>query len=469
MAYNKSLNFKRIIICLSFLFALCSPIVDWYYDTYSIFTTLAIFIFGIILWISNIIPAALTGIVIIVLFSVSNVLTFEESAMGLGNPVVWLVISVLILSLAIRKYQFDLRIAYSLLILSKGNKKLVLLILIMISFVLIFLVPNAVARLTILLSITEGILEGNNEGKNSNFTKASMLIVTYAPYMGTVAIFTGATGSIYAIGLFSEMLQYEWSYLYWMLLMVPGSILSLLTLWGLLLFLYPIKNNKLETSQTYFYQEKRKIGKITTKSYKLIIIYILLILLWMTTSLHPLSIPLVSVIIMTILFIPGIELLDWKQTIQEIDWGIPILFAAGLTIAKAFQKSGILEVVSSITTDFATEKPLPLVVCSIIVILILIRLFFTNFNATVATLLPIILIIAQNIGINPIWFGMLALSVMSMAYILPTQSIGNMIMISKQYYSPIDLLRTGIPLTMLMICIFLGLAYIYWPMVGLSY
>lgn len=463
------LNGKVIIISISFMLALISPLIDWYFQSQTIFSTLAVFMFGLILWISNMLPAALTGIIIIVLFSVLNVLSFEEAADGLGNPVVWLVIAVLILSLAIRKYQFDLRIAYSLLILSKGNKKLILLILIMISFVLTFLVPNAVARLTILLSITEGILNGNNEERNSNFTKASMLVVTYAPYMGTVAIFTGATGSIYAIGLYSEMLHYEWSYLYWMLLMVPGSILSLFALWGLLLILYPIKNDSLKASEAYFYKKRETLGPFNRQSSKLIIIYILLILLWMTVSLHPLSIPLVSVIIMTCLFIPGIQLLDWKQTIQEIDWGIPILFAAGLTIAKAFQNSGLLEVVSSFTSNVVSDYPVPLVVCFIIVILLLIRLFFTNFNATVATLLPVILIISQNIGINPVWFGMLALSAMSMAYILPTQSIGNMIMISKQYYSPLDLLRTGIPLTLLMVFIFLSLAYLYWPMVGLHY
>src|SRR5699024_9563211 len=121
-------------------------------------TTLSIFILGVTLWIVNIIPAALTGIAMITLFSVTNVLTFEEATQGLGSPVVWMVISVLILSRAIREYQFDIRIAYSLLMLSKGNKKNVLLIFTFLSFILVFLIPNAVARLIILYSIAESIL-----------------------------------------------------------------------------------------------------------------------------------------------------------------------------------------------------------------------------------------------------------------------------------------------------------------------
>ena len=81
---NKS-NGKSIIIGISFVLAIISPFIDWYFQTQTIFTTLAIFMFGIILWISNMLPAALTGIIIIVLFSVLNVLSFEEAAEGLGN------------------------------------------------------------------------------------------------------------------------------------------------------------------------------------------------------------------------------------------------------------------------------------------------------------------------------------------------------------------------------------------------
>lgn len=344
-----------------------------------------------------------------------------------------------------------------------------LLILIIISFILAFIIPNAFARLTILLSIAEGILDSNNENKNSNFTKAIMLTVTYAPYIVIITVITASGGAIYAVALFSEILNYEWSYFYWMLLMVPGSILSLLSLWILLLFLYPVKNDVLKEQKEYFSLEKKKLGSISVKGYKLIALYIILILLWLTTSYHSLSIPLVSVIVMILLFIPGINLMNWKEALQTIDWGVPILFATGLTIAKAFEKSGVLKVISSFSISFASEKPVILIVLLISLFLILIRLFFTNFNAVVATFFPIILIISQNLDINQIWLGMVALSSMSMAYILPTQAIGFMVMISKKYYRTIDLFKVGIPLTLLNTSIYLILAYVYWPILGLSH
>src|SRR5699024_3714836 len=144
------------------------------------------------LWMSNFVPASLTGIIVIVLFSVLDVLNFEEAAMGLGNPAIWLVISVLILSIAVEEYRFDMRIAFSLLTLAKGNKKFILLVLIFIAFILAFIIPNAFARLTILYSIAEGILKSNSEHKDSNFTKACMLTVTYAPYIVIITVFTAS-------------------------------------------------------------------------------------------------------------------------------------------------------------------------------------------------------------------------------------------------------------------------------------
>src|SRR5699024_6339157 len=132
-------------------------------------------------------------------------------------------------------------------------------------------------------------------------------------------------------------------------------------------------------------------------------------------------------------------------------------------------KSGVLKIISSSSISFALEKPVILIVLFISLLLILIRLLFTNFNTIVATFFPIILIISKDLDINQIWFSLVALDSMSIAYILPTQAIGFMVMTSRKYYSPIDLLKVGTPLTVFVVSIYLILAYVYWPILGMSY
>lgn len=137
------------------------------------------------MWIINILPASLTGIIIMLLFSYLDVLTFEEAFIGLGNPIIWLIISILILSSAMQKYDFDLHIAYSLLNLTKENKKIILLTLIFFSFILIFIIPSSISRLIVLLSINTSI-NGIDDDKieDNDFFKSNMMIVTFSPYIG---------------------------------------------------------------------------------------------------------------------------------------------------------------------------------------------------------------------------------------------------------------------------------------------
>src|SRR5699024_919598 len=92
---------------------------------------------------------------------------------------------ILILSSAMQKYDFDLHIAYSLLNLTKENKKIILLTLIFFSFILIFIIPSSISRLIVLLSINTSI-NGIDDDKieDNNFFKSNMMIVTFSPYIG---------------------------------------------------------------------------------------------------------------------------------------------------------------------------------------------------------------------------------------------------------------------------------------------
>lgn len=467
MNKNKKNILSAVLIILSFLTVNIAKIIDLQLNETPLLTTLAIFIFGLILWITAIMPASLTGLIIIILFTLYNVLSFEEAVAGLGNKVVWLVIAFLIFSQAIKVYKLDLHIAYFLLSFSKGSKKGTLLIMISIAFLLTFIIPNSVGRLSILLTIGEGIIDKNKETRFTNFSKAMMLTITYAPYIGTIATVTGAAGTIYAVGLFSEMIDYEWTYLYWLALMAPGVALSLLILWIIVLIVYPMKNDKLLISADYYKHEKQQLGKLPINAKKFVLLFTALLVSWITEPIHGISVALSAVTFMTILFFPRINILKWEDSIKRVDWGIPLLFASGLSIAAAFEESGLILIISDLAINHLGNHNLISFSLIITSSIILIRLLFTNFNAMVASILPVILIISVNLNINPLWSGMLALSIMSLSYIFPTQSVGNLLMLSYSYYSPKDLAKCGILLTIAMAALFMGLAFFYWPVLNL--
>lgn len=456
---------KKLVLGMVLINLVLSPFISINSIESKIIITGAIFILGITFWILNILPAPVTGILLMVLFSIFEILTFEEAVSGLGNEIIWLVIAILIMGVAVEKVGLDKRISFSLLSLSKGNVKLTLFLLIKSAFILTFIIPNAVGRLAVLLPIGTGIIKSMEKQAGPNIGKSIMLSVTYAPYITTVALLTGASGSIYAAGLFESMLSYSWDYLDWMKLMIPLSIMVLIALWCILVFLFPIKVKDVQEGQQYFEKEKQLIGKISKDEIKMLSFYIILILLWLTRSYHHLTIAMSAVIIMVILFVPRIGLLEWKETVKKVNWGVPILFAAGFAIANAFENSGIVFFLSDIAITYLGDFSAFTLAFLLMVILIFIRIFFTNFNAMVASLMPVILTFAVSTPYNPLWLGMVCLVASSTAYFIPTQSIGGMMTFNLGYFNSVDMLKAGSLLTFFVVVLTLLLAVFYWPLV----
>ena len=86
-------------------------------------TTIAIILLAIVLWITDIIPAAVTGMIVIFLFSAFNVLEFDQAAGNLGKEIIWLLIATLMMGQAIEKTSIHKRIAYNMFLFAKGDRK----------------------------------------------------------------------------------------------------------------------------------------------------------------------------------------------------------------------------------------------------------------------------------------------------------------------------------------------------------
>lgn len=216
--------------------------------TYQGWAVLAILLFAIVLWFTEIIPPPVTGMTVIAALSLCHVLTFEEAASGLGQDIIWLIVAMLMMGVAVEETALGKRLAFTMLALTKGNLKTAILVVIAAAFLLTFFVPNGMGRLGVLLPISIGLVEFLQEQAGENIKKSIMLAVTFVPYVSTVSLLTGASGSIYAAGLFDSMLGFKWSYLFWAVVMVPGSLLILFLLWVLLLRMFPLKVTVLEGS-----------------------------------------------------------------------------------------------------------------------------------------------------------------------------------------------------------------------------
>jgi len=153
------------------------------------------------------------------------------------------------------------------------------------------------------------------------------------------------------------------------------------------------------------------------------------------------AVALCSVLIMFIL--PngdGGRLLDWDSA-NKIHWGVLILFAGGIAIAKAFQNTGLSEAIGQAMSGFVA-----LPVFLLMLLLALSVTFLTEITSNTATatlLMPILAVAAVSNELNPVILMLPAVLSTSCAFMLPVATAPNAIVFGSGQVSVADMVSRG--------------------------
>ena len=136
----------------------------------------------------------------------------------------------------------------------------------------------------------------------------------------------------------------------------------------------------------------------------------------------------------------GKNLLTWQQA-SDIPWGILLLFAGGICIAKAFVVSGLSVTVGE-AVSILTTLPLFLMLL-ILCFSVSIMTESTSNMATTLLLMPILAAAALVADIDPKLLMLPAALSASCAFMLPVATAPNAIAFASGRVSSVDMLRAG--------------------------
>ena len=140
------------------------------------------------------------------------------------------------------------------------------------------------------------------------------------------------------------------------------------------------------------------------------------------------------------------RLLDWK-TANQIPWGVLLLFAGGICIAKAFGASGLSSLIGN---QLAGVTGLP--VFFLIMAVALTVTFMTEMTsntATTALLMPILASAAISANIDPALLMLPAAMSASCAFMLPVATAPNAIVYGSEQVPIKEMVRNGFALNLL--------------------
>lgn len=415
------------------------PVIAW---------TIAITALTAVWWVTEAIPIPATSLVPFTLFPLAGVIDYREAAAAIGDHVIVLLMGAFMLSKGLEKSGAHERLAlYMIRVVGTSGKRLVFGF--MLASAAISMWVSNTATVLMLMPIALAIL---GRASDRSLDAPVILGVAYAASIGGIGTLVGTPPNVIFAGIFERTTGVEYGFVEWMKIGVPVVAIAtpLAALW---------------LTRRVTFGERVEIphpGRWRAGEVRTLIVFAATVFLWITRS-EPFggwsawagigsagdsTVALIAVIAMFL--IPdgkGGALLDWKSA-GDIPWGMLLLFAGGICIAVAFEKSGLSALIGS---SLAEAQSLPPFVLILIICLVVTFMSELTSNTAVATLvLPVLAAAAGGTGLEPAILMAPATMAASSGFMLPVSTAPNAIAYGTGRVTVARMAREGFALNLML-------------------
>ena len=422
---------------------------------------LAVAVLAIGLWCTDVIPAAVTGLLVVIALTLSGgVPGLGEALVGFAEPVAYFLIGVLTLGLAVSHSGLAERVALFFLRHCQGSSRALYLHLLLSFPLLTLLLPSATTRTGILIHVYEQALDLGGAPRGGPLVKAIMLALSSINRLASTILLTGGITPVLAASLIGGI---SWSR--WLVLMVVpyGALLAVgaLLIYGLYREGFKTPLPCLPTTET---------RPFSGKEIRTLVITIGASLLWLTDAWHHWNPALPAVLAWTFLLMPGIGVLTWKDFEKGFGWSNFFVIASSLSLARALASSGASVWIAEATVrsaPFFSREPF-LVLVMLLLIAALVRLLIPNIAGFLATTIPIAMSIGTATGVNPAVCGLAVMIAGDAVLYYPAQSASSLVIYERGHLTTGEIFRLGLWMTLASYLVVLFVALPYWSAVGES-
>ena len=423
------------------------------------YAMLAIFAGAIILWITEAIPNYLTSLMLIITMVLTGVAREIDVYHQLGHPVMWLNILSFVMASMLVKTQAAKRFALWFIVKFGKNATWIFFSFMIINVVLTAFISATTARAAIMLPIfmVVAAVYGATGGDNrNNFGRNLVLQNLFQITSSSSGFLTGSGATLLAGALIAGALGYQsYSYQKWLFAAFPFMVLILLIGWFVgTKLIFPMKREErspqIEGGMERLKDELHKLGPINAQEIRAIIIFVGVLAMWATDSIHGISQTAVVFLGAVIALTPKIGVVKWNDV--DIPWHL-LLFSAGAYALGAGLDATDLAMLSVNyiydSLGFTASTPFSVFYLFLTGIMLLSAIFFQSKTMRTLIFIPIAIGTAQKFGYPILSLALPVALLIEHVYALPFNSKPAALLYITDHYSWTDTAKFGF--TMLVI------------------
>ena len=413
---------------------------------------LAIFVSGLILWMTEAIPNYLTSLVIILAIVLTGVTTQKVAFAQLGHPVMWLNILSFVLASMLVKTRVAKRFALWFVLKFGKSARGIFFSFIVINIVLSAFISATTAKASILLPIfmVVAAIYGASDGNRNNFGRNLVLQNLFQINVGATGFLTGSGAHLLAISLFMGAYGSGIGYSEWFVACFPLTVIMILIGWFIgTKVIFPMKPEErkpqIEGGMQRLQSELDAMGKMTVEEYKAIAIFVGVLLLWATDSLHGIDATVVAFIGAVVALMPGIGVVKWNDV--DIPWHLMLFSAGAYTLGAGLDATKLPETLVNVGIDslgITADTPFWVLYVVLTFLMMFSGLIFQSKTMRTLIFVPIAIGVEQKFGLPMLSLAFPVAMLIEHVYVLPFNSKPAALLYNTNQYSWTDTFKFGI-------------------------
>lgn len=411
--------------------------------------TLVILAVAAVLFITEIIPLAVTSMCIPVALVLTGVISQKTAFNGLANTNVVLFAGMFVVGAALFETGVAKIIGDTVVKISGGSELMLSLGVMLVTAVLSSVLSNT-GTVAVLLPVCIGIADsaGWNRGK-------ILMPLAMMASLGGMITLVGTPPNITVNTVLEAYGERTFGFLEFAWVGIPMTVLGILYLCTIGRKLLPNENRQIDDSTVH-----TDSHKVYSKPKQIISAAVLLVVvIVMAFDLLPLHVAAVAGAMVCV--ITGT--LTEKQAYHAIDWTTIFLFAGTLSLADALDTTGAGAMIANAVISIVGDSTSPYVLLTVLFLLSAILTQFMSNTASCALLAPIGLQIAYGLGASPHAILMTIGIAASSAFATPIATPPNTLVLGPGGLKFMDYVKIGLPLLVLAYIVCIIVIPMIWP------
>lgn len=293
------------------------------------------------LWVTAALPLGVTALFIIVMCPVLGIVGGLGQAIGgFASPALFFIMAVFSLPVIMLKTKWGVRLINAIIKVTGANsRKLVLGF--MAATTIVSTIMSDVPCTVLFMGFALSILKATDaKPLQSNLGRCLMIGIPIAAVTGGMATPAGSSFNVIAMNILQKATGMSISFLDWVIVALPIVIIMTPISWFFITSLIkpePITDSALQGIR----DEAVAAAKIEAHEIKSLIVVVGLLVLWIAGNWIPvLNATVVALIGFVIMFLPGMQLLTWKEFQNAVPWGIVLMCGTIMSIGGVVEATG---------------------------------------------------------------------------------------------------------------------------------